>query len=377
MKDCYYLSFFIKLIHSLIDSVSIHDSDVFQDFGSSVATTQTSDGYILEGNDSSIQFRIIEDTNSFALISIERKSTGSTVLKDCVQFKSSEMSWYGGPEQVYQYWPIEKLSFTEYSYVTKAADNCGIAERYWLNSRGLFIYVARETPLFLNQTAGNVMCLYGQKIAPYYTRDGLDFTFNYNIGIASDARAAHLKAVEHFLNKPTDHPDERMTTYPIWSTWAKYRRDISESVVLSYADLITSNGFNNSQMDIDDMWETCYGSLEFDTLKFPNISSLTAAMKVKGFRITLWVHPFINKGCEPYYSEALSRGFLVLNHNNNPDMYWWNTVSGSQSAHIDFTKVKAVQWYTDRLRTLQQNSGIDSFKFDAGESSWVPRVCNK
>lgn len=354
--------------------MTIHESNVDQYFGPTIEVIRTPTGYLFQGDDSTLQFTIAEDSSSFAMISIERNSMGSTFLTDCVELKSNEMSWYGGPEQVYQRWPIEKLSLESYSYVTKADDNCGIAERYWLNSYGLFIYVDKETPLFLNQTPANVLCFYGQKFAPYYTRDGSNFTFNYKIGIASDAREAHLKAVEYFLKKPTSYPDERMTTYPIWSTWAKYRRDINESVVQSFADLINANGFNNSQMDIDDFWETCYGSLEFDPIKFPNIANLTLIMKSKGFRITLWVHPFINKGCEPIYSEALSKGFLVLNHNNNPDMYWWNTERNSQSAHIDFTKPEAAQWYTNRLRALRESSGIDSFKFDAGEGSWVPRV---
>lgn len=294
-------------------------------------------------------------------------------MNDCVQLKSNEMSWYGGPEQKYQYWPIEKLSFDSYSYVTKEADSCALAERYWLNSRGLFIYVEKEAPLFLTQTANSLMCLYTEKYQPYYTRDGPSFTFNYKIGIATDAKQAHLKAVEHFLNKPTDYPDERMTRYPIWSTWAKYRRDIDENVVLSYADLINNNGFNNSQMDIDDMWETCYGSLTFNTTKFPNIARTTSALKERGFRVTLWVHPFINKDCEPYYSEALNKGYLVLNHDGNPDVRWWNAGSGV-SGHIDFTKVEAAEWYASRLRELKASSGIDSFKFDAGETSWAPMV---
>ncbi|XP_037042609.1 myogenesis-regulating glycosidase-like [Bradysia coprophila] len=357
----------------LRNSVPIHESAVFQYFGPTVEVIKMTDGLLLQGDDSTIQFSIMEDTDSFAMVSVERKSIGSALLRDCVQLKSTEMSWYGGPEQVYQYYPVEKLSFKEYSYVTKAADNCAIAERYWLNSRGLFIYIDKETPLFLNQTPHSTLCLYGQKFSPYYTRNGNSFSFNYKIGIASDARQAHLKAVEYFLKKPSGYPDQKMTTYPIFSTWAQYGRTINETVVLSYADAINEYAFNNSQMDIDDMWESCYGSLEFDTKKFPNIADLTSTLKTKGFRITLWVHPFINKGCEPIYSEALSKGYLVLDHNNSPDVYWWNTEPNSQSAHIDFTKAEAAQWYTDRLRTLQSTSGIDSFKFDAGEGSWVPR----
>lgn len=295
-------------------------------------------------------------------------------MRDCVQLKSTEMSWYGGPEQKYQYWPVDKLSFDGYSYVTKEADSCAIAERYWLNSRGLFIYVEKEAPLFITQHAGSLMCLYSEKVQPYYTRDGPNFTFNYKIGIAPDSRQAHLKAVQHFLTKPTGYPDERMITYPIWSTWAKYRRDIDENVVLTYADLIASNGFNNSQMDIDDMWERCYGSLEFNTTKFPNITYLTSALKQKSFRITLWVHPFINKGCEPHYTEALTNGYFVLNHDGNPDVRWWNTAEDARAGHIDFTNVAAANWYARRLRTLRDDFGIDSFKFDAGETSWAPSV---
>lgn len=353
------------------DSHSIHDSEIYQYFGPSVVITKSPNGYIFQGDETSFEFSIIEDTDTFAMISIERNSTRS-YMRDCVQLKVSEMSWYGGPEQRRQYWPIEKLSFDGYSYVTKEEDSCAIAERYWLNSRGLFLYVDEETPLFLSQTANNLLCLYAEKYAPYYTQDRPNFTFNYKIGIAHDARQAHLKAVEHFLKKPSDYPDERMTTYPIWSTWAKYRRDINENVVLSYADLIQNNQFNNSQMDIDDMWETCYGSLEFNTTKFSNITSLTSAMKEKGFRVTLWVHPFINKGCEPFYSEALNKGYFVLNHDGNPDVSWWNSGGSLSAAHIDFTKTEAAEWYAARLRHLQTTSGVDSFKFDAGETSWAP-----
>ncbi|KAJ6648637.1 Myogenesis-regulating glycosidase [Pseudolycoriella hygida] len=356
----------------LRNSVVIHESEVYQNFGGVLITQTSNGGYLLRGDNSTFRFSITVDTDSFVLISIERSSTNSTIMSDCVQLKSNEMSWYGGPEQKYQYWPIEKLSLDDYAYVTKELDSCALAERYWLNSHGLFLYVEQEAPLFLTQSANQTMCLITKKVLPYYTRNGPSFTFNYNIGIGENAREAHLEAVERFLKKPTDYPDETMTRYPIWSTWAKYRRDIDENVIISYADLIRNNGFNNSQMDIDDMWETCYGSLEFDTAKFPNISHVTSTLKAKGFRVTLWVTPFINRDCEPYYSEALSKGYFVLNHNGREEVKWWNTGENMTAGHIDFTKTEAAEWYAERLRRLRASSGIDSFKFDAGETSWAP-----
>lgn len=149
--------------------------------------------------------------------------------------------------------------------------------------------------------------------------------------------------------------------------------DIDANVVQQFADDIKLNGFNNSQLEIDDMWETCYGSLEFDKEKFPNIKSVTDALKEKGFRITLWVHPFINKDCDPHFSEALNKGYLVLNHNGSPDTMWWNS-EPNEAVHIDFTNSEAAQWFVNRLNTLKATSGIDSFKFDAGESSRAPSV---
>lgn len=127
-------------------------------------------------------------------------------------------------------------------------------------------------------------------------------------GIFEDARKAHEYAVERYLEKPTGTPDEKMIRYPLWSTWARYKRDVSHDVVLKFADEITKYGFPNSQLEIDDLWETCYGSQTIDVDRFPNMKGTVDRLKEKGFRVTIWTHPFINKGCEPWYSEAKEKG---------------------------------------------------------------------
>ena len=48
---------------------------------------------------------------------------------------------------------------------------------------------------------------------------------------------------------------------------------------------------------------------------------------------------------------------------------------GADAVAIDFTNQKAVDWWIGRLKKLQE-LGIDSFKFDAGEGSWLPQVSN-
>ena len=39
---------------------------------------------------------------------------------------------------------------------------------------------------------------------------------------------------------------------------------------------------------------------------------------------------------------------------------------------VDFTNPQSRDWWTGRLEELRSNYGIDSFKFDAGESNWLP-----
>lgn len=309
-------------------------SQINQKFGQNFRATRTENGFLFDGSVSSFQLRVEEDTKTFALVSVERSTKIAERLDDCFELKSQEISWYGGPQQRYQYWPVDNLTFNDYSYVTKQEDNCAIAERYWLNSRGIFIYVDPDAKLFLNQIATKSLCLTVQKNLPYYTHDNESISFNYKIGIAPDARKAHMIAIDKFLKKPTGYPDERMVRHPIWSTWARYYKPINESILHSFSDEILQHGFNNSQLEIDDAWEICYGATEFDTNKFPNMKTLTDSLKNKGFRVTLWVHPFINKACEPYYTDALSRGHFVLDQNKNASTQWWNSGSG-EASYID------------------------------------------
>lgn len=293
-------------------------------------------------------------------------------LEDCVNLGTRH--WYGGPQQKRQYWPIEKLILPDYSYVTKEADNCAISEPYWLNSEGVFYYFDKKVPLFVDQNdlEKNAACFVAH-IKPPYSNKRESNELSYAIGIFEDVRKAHEYAVDNYLGKPTGIPDERMIAYPIWSTWAKYKTNIDDEVVQQFADEILANNFQSSQLEIDDLWEVCYGSLTIDTSRFPNMRSTVQNLKRKGFRVTVWAHPFINKGCEPWYSEAKQKGYLVSSEYGSVETSWWND-NETTTAYIDFTKPEARNWYLSRLKKVQDATGIDSFKFDAGESSWSPQI---
>jgi myogenesis-regulating glycosidase len=173
-----------------------------------------------------------------------------------------------------------------------------------------------------------------------------------------------------FHNLKSGHPDEKMVTEPVWSTWAKYKKNVNEVVVMEFAEEILANGFTG-QFELDDDWEICYGSLTFNTQKFPDIKGLTDVLHSHGFRVTLWIHPFINKECTAYYNDAKAKGRFVIDHKGSTDTSWWDS-ERNEAGYIDFTQVAVAKWFSDHLKTLQKDAGIDSFKFDAGESSWAP-----
>ncbi|CAH0390714.1 unnamed protein product [Bemisia tabaci] len=300
-------------------------------------------------------------------VEVEWSSTENHPLEDCFVMKPH--SWYGGAEQTDQYWPIEQAVFKDYSYVTKETHSMAIAEPYWLNSDGFMIYVDKVVPLFIDQNhhRKDSFCLIAKHAPPYLRKGGP--TLKYTMCKFENPRKAHEYAIHKFLGKPTDIPDTTIIEHPIWSTWAKYKININEAVVMEYAKEIRDNGFNNSQLEIDDLWETCYGSLQFNKTTFPNMKRLVDQLRGMGFRTTIWVHPFINLDCE-VHKEAQEKGYFVKNIDGNTTTNWWNGVG----SYIDATNPAAAEWYRKRLQNVLDTSGIDSFKFDAGESSWVPQI---
>ena len=159
-----------------------------------------------------------------------------------------------------------------------------------------------------------------------------------------------------------------------------YKANINESTILDFAQNIHDNGFAVSQIEIDDNWEVCYGDAVFDTSsnKFPDPKKLISTIKEEfGYRVTLWVHPFVNLECSSWNSVAVPpKSYFVRDKKgktgigNLPGLTWW--WQGVLASYVDFTNAEAVQWWSQRLERLRVDYGIDSFKFDAGESNWLP-----
>lgn len=70
----------------------------------------------------------------------------------------------------------------------------------------------------------------------------------------------------------------------------------------------------------------------------------------------------------------MQKGYFVQDTKPRVGMTWW--WQGQNSAVIDTTNPEATTWWTSRLEKLQLDTGLDAFKFDAGESNWLPAAAN-
>nr|AHH86053.1 glycoside hydrolase family 31 [Callosobruchus maculatus] len=293
-------------------------------------------------------------------------------FKDCFQFQD-DVHWFGGPQRKQQYWPVEKMKInSSEAYVLKQLDNFSVAEYYWLTSNGVYIHVNERTPLFVDQNIQEPgkICFIAKAESPYINRTRV--LLEYDVIIEDNAREAHLHAIKNVLGKPSGHPNPKMVKEPIWTTWAKYKAKINDSIVLEFAEGIRKQKYSAGQLEIDDAWEKCYGAQEFDPSpeKFSDIENTIKKLKELDFRVTLWVHPFVDDDCHPRSEEGKKNGYFVKDPSGGDRATWWN---GQNSHQIDFTNPDAAKWYTERLRKLQKNPGIDAFKFDAGETNYGPQ----
>ena len=186
------------------------------------------------------------------------------------------------------------------------------------------------------------------------------------------------EATENVLQsmpKPTKCVDTNLIHGPKWSTWGRFKTAVDQEKVLKFADEILDFDFEHSIMEVDDKWSSQYGELEFDKIKFPNPKKMVDELHEKGFKVTLWVTPFVVAGTKAY-EEGVKNNYFVKSKVVSPGhvkpgfFSWWQP---PPVVAIDLTNKTARDWFLNGLHNLQWRYGIDGFKFDAGEPCFLPK----
>ncbi len=162
-------------------------------------------------------------------------------------------------------------------------------------------------------------------------------------------------------------PDTLFFTMPQYNTWIELMYNQNQEDVMHYAQSIIKHDFPTGVIMIDDNWQKYYGNFEFKPDKFPDPRAMVEELHKLGFKVMLWVCPFVSAD-SPEYRDLRDKGYLIRKKgSDSPAMIdWWN----GYSACYDFTNPEAASYFISQLKQLQTEYGIDGFKFDAGDNQF-------
>ncbi len=177
-------------------------------------------------------------------------------------------------------------------------------------------------------------------------------------------RGAYLAACKKHFSPSGRIPHPLNFSSPQYNAWIQFTRWPTQEKILSYAKTILDNGWPAGVLMIDDFWYMSNGDWRFDPYAFPDPRGMSDKLHEMGFKLILWMSPFITADTVRYH-DARQKGLLLEKTDGEPDFHrWWN----GYSALLDLSDPKAARWLTDQLDTLKNDFHVDGFKFDAGDA---------
>lgn len=186
-------------------------------------------------------------------------------------------------------------------------------------------------------------------------------------------KEAYLDASRRYFPSSAMWPDSLLVKSPQYNLWIELMYNPNQKDVLNYANEVLKNNWPAGVLMIDDNWTNFYGQFDFDKVKFPDPKALITTLHSMGFKVMLWICPFITSDT-PVFRELDEKRLLLLDNEGNINatwkdlskpliMRWWN----GYSAHIDLTNPDAIKWLKGKLDYLRIEYGVDGFKLDAGD----------
>ncbi|MEK5253284.1 glycoside hydrolase family 31 protein [Paenibacillus sp. FSL F4-0125] len=158
-------------------------------------------------------------------------------------------------------------------------------------------------------------------------------------------------------------PEKLLFTAPQYNLWIELLYEPTQDKVLQYAKEVIKHGMPPGVIMIDDNWHEPYGTWTFHSGRFPDPKGMVEELHAMGFKVMLWVCPFISPDSLTFRELEFTGYLLKDREGENAIRKWWN----GNSAVLDCTNPQAVIWIQEQLDNLQREYGIDGFKLDAGD----------
>jgi myogenesis-regulating glycosidase len=262
--------------------------------------------------------------------------------------------WYGHGFSHEQPYPLERGEVVNENF---AVNN--IQSPIWMCSAGVAILADTSEALCVKLNAGG-----SGRLEISCPRAELELRF-FN---AQDLPAAHRELMAH-LGWPGAVPESSWFLEAVFCTWTQFPRCIDQERILEMARAIRERDYPCSTITIDDRWESCYGELSFSP-DFPDPAGMVKELHELGFKVVLWVTPFVNREAATF-EELAAGGLLVPSKAGGGAMLkWW----GGEAGLVDLTNPEGRAWYRDQLLRLKRDFGVDGFKIDGGDAKYQPQA---
>jgi len=306
---------------------------------------------------------------------------------------TSGRHWYGMGELLHQRWPLEEVALQRSPFLTWDNGISGVGnvlEPVWFSATGIAVWVAPGDPdvttVSLNRPPDDAtvpvwepaLSVHAPANQRPFTVDAVGGDGRLILRFAGDRlritmlvgeslRDAHRRFVAR-AGKPVAAPPAGSLTLPIWTTWARFKEAIDQEACLHFVDEIQAAGLPIGALEIDDKWQMEYGELAFDPERFPDPRGMIDDLHAHGIQVTTWVVPFIDPTAS-VAQDAVGEGYVVRRPSGEPHVVtWWH----DPAYLIDISHPRAEAWFGERLERLQRETGLDGFKFDAGEACYLP-----
>lgn len=176
-------------------------------------------------------------------------------------------------------------------------------------------------------------------------------------------RDAYLAASGKHFPPSGEIPEAEFFSKPQYNTWIELMYNQNQADIEKYASDVLKHAFPTGIFMIDDNWQKYYGNFEFKPERFASPERMCSNLHKRGFKVMLWLSPFISADC-PEYREAAKKGYLVKTPSGSPAIVkWWN----GYSACYDLTNPEAADHLEAELKKAMSGYGVDGFKFDGGD----------
>lgn len=280
-------------------------------------------------------------------------SNNQTEKKEVINIEENEL-WYGAAVNEGDKMPFSdgyKANLNGYAYGNQASPLLISNKGRYIWSEGPFAFEFKDNQIIINENSEPL----------FIEKSG------------NSLKEAYLAASSKYFPPKKSLPELLLFSSPQYNTWIELIYNQNQEDILDYAHQIIDNGFPPGVLMIDDNWAPYYGRFEFRKDRFPDAKAMVDELHNLGFKVMLWICPFIRPDSEEA-RYLMKNKWVIMDNEGDKELsweqaskpaivQWWNGFS----MLMDFTNPEALEWYQKQLDFLMEEYGVDGFKLDAGD----------